>query len=223
MKLAALALKTKIIIASISIAAASTAIAAGIILSSDELYRVLKVFEMTGPSMVMREAAGDLEAYEGMNLEGGDSLHVGDESNLRLCLDNDKYMLLDSGTIVELTAEGSSADSKTSINLIQGTILNEITNKLSENSFYEVNTPKATMAVRGTSFTVTVEGNDVDGYITHVNVIHGNVAVQLYTEEGAPKGEPVVAGEGKRVSITTDPNEDSGNLPIIDGIANFVI
>ena len=220
---AVLALKTKIIIGCLSVAAAGTAITAGVLLNNEDMYRILKVFEMSGPSMVMRESAGDLDAYEGMNLEGGDSLHVGEESNLRLCLDNDKYMLLDSGTVVELEAEGSESDSRTSVNLIQGTILNEITNKLSENSSYEVNTPKATMAVRGTSFTVTVEGNDVDGYITHVNVINGNVSVQLYNEDGKPKGQPVIAGEGKSVSITTDPNDTSGNAPAVDGIANFVI
>ena len=220
---AVLALKTKIIIGCLSVAAAGTAITAGVLLNNDDMYRILKVFEMSGPSMVMRERAGDLDAYEGMNLEGGDSLHVGEESNLRLCLDNDKYMLLDSGTVVELEAEGSESDSRTSVNLIQGTILNEITNKLSENSSYEVNTPKATMAVRGTSFTVSVEGNDIDGYITHVNVINGSVSVQLYNEDGKPKGQPVVAGEGKRVSIITDPNDTSGNAPAVDGIANFVI
>lgn len=221
--LLALSTKVKIIIA-VSLAVAAAGVTGLVIfLNAEETYRVLKVFEITGTAVVSRANTGELDAYAGMNLESGDVISVNEGSTLRISLDGDKYVLLDSGTVIELIAEGTAADSRTSINLKQGTILNEITSALSANSSYEVNTPKATMAVRGTSFTVTVTKLADGGYITDVNTIHGKVSVQLYNEDGTPKGEEVIVKEGYCVSIVTDLNESTGNTPDIDGIAYFVI
>ena len=221
--LLALSTKVKIIIA-VSLAVVAAGVTGLVIfLNAEETYRVLKVFEITGTAVVSRANTGELDAYAGMNLESGDVISVNEGSTLRISLDGDKYVLLDSGTVIELIAEGTAADSRTSINLKQGTILNEITSALSANSSYEVNTPKATMAVRGTSFTVTVTKLADGGYITDVNTIHGKVSVQLYNEDGTPKGEEVIVKEGYCVSIVTDPNESTGNTPDVDGIAYFVI
>lgn len=220
--LLSLSLKVKIIIISCVAAAAVSVTAAVVILNSEDAYRVIKVFEIEGEAFVSRENTGELEAYEGMNLESGDVLHVGDGSYMRLSLDNDKYILLDSGTVLELIAEGSSNDSRTVVNLKEGTILNEITNALSANSSYEVNTPKATMAVRGTSFKVTVTKTDEGGYVTDIDTVHGEVRVQLYDENGNLKAAEAIVTEGNRATILTDPNSETGNAPELDGNAYFV-
>lgn len=218
--LLSLSLKVKIIIAACIAAAAVTA--AVIIINSEDAYRVIKVFEIEGKAVVARENIGELEAYEGMNLESGDVLSVGAGSFMRISLDGDKYILLDSGTVLELIASGSAKDSRTAVNLKEGTILNEITNTLSANSSYEVNTPKATMAVRGTSFKVTVTRTDGGGYVTDIDTIHGKVLVRLYDEDGNPKNAEAVVTEGSRATILTDPNEETGNAPELDGKAYFV-
>lgn len=220
--LLALSLKIKIIIISCVAAAAVTVTAVVVVINSEDAYRVIKVFEIEGEAVVARENTGELEAYEGMNLESGDVLHVGDGSYMRLSLDNDKYILLDSGTVLELIAEGSSNDSRTVVNLKEGTILNEITNALSANSSYEVNTPKATMAVRGTSFKVTVTKTDEGGYVTDIDTVHGKVLVQLYDENGNLKAAEAIVTEGNRATILTDPNSETGNAPELDGNAYFV-
>ncbi len=219
--LLSLSLKVKIIIAACTVAAAAAVTGAVIVLNSEEAYRVIKVFELEGSAAVEREA-GKLNAYVGMNLESGDVLSVDDNSLVRISLDGDKYILLDSGTVMELYAEGSASDSRTTINLKEGTILNEITNALSANSSYEVNTPKATMAVRGTSFSVTVEKQPSDGYLTDIDTIHGTVAVRLFDEYGNPKGSEVFVTAGYRATISTDRNSITGNSPEIDGKAYFV-
>lgn len=221
--IAGLTLKMKIIFAVAAIAVVGgTAAVVGYNVTKEDAYRVLKVFEMTGDSTVYREGSGDLEAYVGMNLESGDVLSVGDESTLRVVLDNDKYILLDGGTVLELNAAGTAADSRTTVNLRQGTILNEITNPLSSNSSYEVNAPKATMAVRGTSFSVSVRDDGSGGYNINETTYHGLVNVSILDEEGnIIQSEDV--GVDKAVDIHTLKNENTGNPAEKDGRAEFVI
>ena len=220
---AGLTLKMKVIIAVAAVlVVGGTAAVVGYNVTKEDAYRVLKVFEMTGDSTVYREGSGDLEAYVGMNLESGDVLSVGDESTLRVVLDNDKYILLDGGTVLELNAAGTAADSRTTVNLRQGTILNEITNPLSANSSYEVNAPKATMAVRGTSFSVSVRDDGSGGYNINETTYHGLVNVSILDEDGDIIQDEDV-GVDKAVDIHTLRNENTGNPAEKDGRAEFVI
>ena len=221
--IAAMSLKVKIIVACSAAFVISGAVAAGVILTKEDTYRVLKVFEMTGSSVITREGTGDIDAYIGMNLESGDTVTVGSGSTLRLALDSDKYLMLDSDTVLELIASGTAADSRTAINLKQGTILNEITTPLSANSSYEVSAPKATMAVRGTSFTVSVDEDGSGGYTIRENTLNGKVEVTLLDAEGNPTKKIVLVGADKGVTIRTEPDENSGNPAEKDGISRFVM
>lgn len=221
--IAAMSLKVKIIIACSAAFVISGAVAAGVILTKEDTYRVLKVFEMTGSSVITREGTGNIDAYIGMNLESGDTVTVGSGSTLRLALDSDKYLMLDSDTVLELIASGTAADSRTAINLKQGTILNEITTPLSANSSYEVSAPKATMAVRGTSFTVSVDEDGDGGYTIRENTLNGKVEVTLLDAEGNPTQKVVLVGADKGVTIRTEPDENSGNPAEKDGISRFVM
>lgn len=220
--IAQLTVKTKIIIGCCMAVAAAAAVVVGIVLGRDETYRVLKVFEMNGSSVITREELGELDAYVGMNLENGDTVNVGEESTLRLVLDNDKYVLLDSGTVMKLNAAGNASDSRTYIELQKGTILNEITNPLSANSSYEVATPKATMAVRGTSFIISVTENPDGSYNINVDTLDGKVEVTLLDSEGNPTDKKAMVSEGHSVAIITEPNSESGNPAEIDGSSRFV-
>lgn len=220
---AALSLKAKVIIAcAAAVVVAGTAAGIVFALNREDSYRVLKVFEMNGESFVTRVGSGELKAYEGMNLESGDRLSVGAQSTLRVSLDGDKYILLDGGTVLELTAAGTSSDSRTVIKLLNGTILNELTNPLSANSSYEVATPKATMAVRGTSFTVSVEKTPDGEYIIRENTFDGRVEVELVDSVGNLTGESVVVEADKGVTILTEPNGETNNPAEIDGFSRFV-
>lgn len=218
---AAMSLKAKVIAACAAVAVAGGAVAAGVVmLNQEDSYRVLKVFELEGEAIVSRENTGDLDAYEGMNLESGDMLTVGEDSSIRLQLDDDKYLLLDEGTIIELIAEGDSADSKTTIDLKEGTILNEISNPLSDNSTYEVTTPKATMAVRGTSFMVSVKIMGENSCIVDEDTFHGLVEIIIVDDDGNPTGETyyVPAGDSTTIGGKTadDTDESVDNVSVID-------
>ena len=218
-----LTLKMKVVLAVAAVlVVGGTAAIVGYNVTKEDAYRVLKVFEMEGASTVSREGSGDLEAYVGMNLESGDVLSVGEGSTLRIVLDNDKYVLLDSGTVLALNASGSAADSRTTIELKQGSILNEITNPLSANSSYEVNAPKATMAVRGTSFSVSVYDDEHGGYDISETTYHGLVTVSILDEDGNVI-RSVDVGVDKSVAVHTSKNEKTGNPAEEDGRAEFVI
>lgn len=217
----ALSLKVKIIIIACTVAAAA-AVGAVIVLNTEEAYRVIKVFELNGSAVVTRENTGDIDAYAGMNLESGDTLSVEENSTLRISLDSDKYILLDGGTVLELIAQGTASDSRTVIELQTGTILNEIKNSLSANSSYEVNTPKATMAVRGTTFTVTTRENPDGSYVTELHTAEGTVSVQLFDENGEPKGAEIYVPKGGAVTILTEVNNETGNPADVDGDPHFI-
>lgn len=218
--LSAISAKTVGIIAGAAAVVAAAGITVAVIFSGTDSYRVLKVFELNGTAAVERESAGELDAYVGMNLESGDVITV-NSGSMRLSLDNSKYVLLEEGTVLELVAEGTSADSKTTLNLREGAVLSEITESLSANSFYEVNVPKSTMAVRGTSFRVSLRKQSDGSYIADISTFHGRVAVQLFNEDGSKKGGEVIVGENSSAKIKT---EDTGSRnPEIDGRAYFVI
>ena len=168
----------------------------------DKGYRLLKVYEVEGDASVTREGIGKIDPYNNMVLESGDviSLVTG-----KMCLkaDDDKYIYLEEGTELVLNASGDSENSKTVIELRSGAITNDIQNKLSEDSVYDVHTPNSTMSVRGTMFRVAVyEINGVK--YTKVTTFEGTVVTRLVYKDGTVAEEEVAIEKGKEVIIYED-------------------
>ena len=150
----------------------------------EESYRLIEVMELEGKATVDREETGQLDAYENMRLESGDHVSVADNSSMILNLDDDKYVLLESGTRMDLVAEGTKENSRTTIHLQEGAVLNHLTQKLSEGSSYEVTAPNSTMAVRGTVFPVEVRYDENGESYTYVTVLEGVVGTRLIFPDG---------------------------------------
>lgn len=183
----------------------------------NDAYRVIKVMRAQGHSTVSRGDIDDLEAYEGMALQSGDSIHVDGNSSLVLMMDEDKLAYVEQNTDFSLVAEGTAKDSRTRIELTKGALTCEIREDLGGESTYEVNTPNSTMAVRGTGFRIevtnvetikkvleskaiqpsmlfmakTLDSSGIKGLntITRLTVTDGHVAVQLHDENGNPVGD----------------------------------
>ena len=119
-------------------------------------YRSILIYELEGTAEIVRGEVGEIDAVEQLYLQSGDRVRVASDSSMRLKLDDDKYVTAEENTEFSIEAVGTKADSKTKIQLTQGAITNEIQNPLSEDSTYEVTTPNAVMAVRGTIFRVEV-------------------------------------------------------------------
>lgn len=171
-------------------------------LNKKKVYRLLKIYEVEGKANVSREDIGNIEPYENMVLESGDKVSL-ETGKLTIKADEDKYIYLEDDTELVLVAEGDSNNSKTSIDLLKGAITNDIQNKLSSESSYEINTPNSTMSVRGTIYRVCVyEINGVK--YTKVSVFEGEVVTRLKYADGTYSDEEVSVKKGKEVIIYDD-------------------
>ena len=168
----------------------------------EAVYRIIKVFELDGKSTVTRKDIGDLDAYDNMVLESGDQVYV-DTGSLTLKMDEDKYVYAEEKTRFQLEAAGTSENSKTRIRLEEGILTNEIQNKLSDESSYEVNTPNSTMSVRGTIYMVDVYEENGIRY-TKVSVFEGAVATKLIYADGSVSDQEKLVEKGKEVLIYDD-------------------
>lgn len=177
-------------------------IAAAVILNigGKNAFRNITVLDTLGSISVFREAINDtMEAYVDMNLEPGDQVSVGPASELDLKLDDDKFVYVEENTKMYLQSEGDSENSKTVIYLTEGATLHKLDTKLNENSTYEIRTPNATMAIRGTiTWARVYKGADGEVH-SDFQVYEGKTELQLHTADGTPIGNPVVIPEGHQM------------------------
>lgn len=177
----------------------------------EESYRIISAHEVEGVSNVTREKIGTMDVYQGMNFQSGDNVEVTAESMLRLALDDDKFLTLEENTKMKLTADGDENSERTVIELEEGAVTATLNKKLNSESSFEVNTPKATMSVRGTTFRVVVEGiNEGKQAQTIIQLFEGELEIQLLDENNDPYGEPVILTSGNEAIIITDITGDSG-------------
>ncbi|MBQ8319161.1 MAG: FecR domain-containing protein [Lachnospiraceae bacterium] len=169
----------------------------------EDSYRIVKVYEFEGDGVVNRESLGDIEPYNNMVLESGDNIKL-NTGLMTLKLDDDKYVYVEENTEFSLEATGTSENSKTTINLKSGAITNEIQNKLSGESSYEINTPNSTMAVRGTTYYVRVYEDNKGVKYTRVSVFEGKVTTKLMYADGTIADKEVAVDAGKEVIIYED-------------------
>lgn len=166
-----------------------------------EVYRTIEVDNLLGISIVANEEIGEQEAYQGMHLYSGDSVTVQKEGNLTLCMDRDKYAYAEEKTSFKIESVENEAENKLVIHLSEGSVLNRLKNKLKKGESYNVETPNATMGVRGTVFRVTVYKEENNLNYTLVEVFDGMVQVDLKEENGDYNGETDILGPGESALI----------------------
>lgn len=191
----------------IGIAIGAVCIIAGLVIflthrKPKEEYRVIKVYEVDGDTVVKRGSKGDINAYQNMVLQSGDTVVV-QKGKVTLKLDDDKYVYAEEGTEFDLTSSGNKKDNKTSIYLKTGAITNEIQNKLSDASSYEVNTQNSSMMVRGTVFRVEIETDKTGKFTTKLSGFQGKVELKSANLTDT-KVISVVAGEEVKVNLVDD-------------------
>lgn len=167
----------------------------------NEAYRSIMVYQVDGNATITRERVGEMAAYENLMLQSGDSVAVASESSMRLKLDDDKYLLAEQDTLMNIVADGDDADAKTYIDLKQGSVTSEIQNKLGPNASYEVNTPNSIMAVRGTIFRVEVAKNESGETDTRLTVFEGTVSARAVMPDGTVSDEEVMVEAGQELYV----------------------
>ncbi len=178
-------LRGKIVIAAVAVVIIVAVIIA--IFARKDSYRTIAVEKLTGTVAVAGEKNNG-QAYVGQRFYSGDDVTVADESDLTMCMDQDKYVYADAKTHFVLQASAASEDSRISIYLDEGSTLHELKSKLKDNESYEVDTPSSTMSVRGTTFRVSVVKGTDDMVYTLTEVDDGEVVVRLKSTDGTYNG-----------------------------------
>lgn len=190
-------------------------IVAVLFLGKEEGYRSIQVYQINGNVTLERENIGVMDAYENLNLISGDALETFIESFSRLKLDDDKYVLVEQDSKIGIYATGDKENSKTDIRLDKGAITVEVENKLNDDSSFEVTTPNAVMAIRGTVFRISAGVDENGEPITRITIFEGAVTVQKKAEDGTLSEETRIES-GKEAIIYQENDEEI--LEILDEI-----
>lgn len=175
-------------------------------------YRVIKVEEFEG-EVTLERSSDEKEVFEGMKLKSEDTVTTEEDGLVELLVDDDKHILAKENTCFTIQSTGNNKKGKLTIELEYGTSLVEIENKLPDGYDVEVETPNASMSVRGTTFEVVY---DKITKITTLVVTEGKVRVK--TEDDAitvEAGESAVI-EGTEIKVAdpeaiVNPVEPEGN------------
>lgn len=167
-------------------------------------YRQITIYEMEGTAKVTREGIGEIDAYTDMQLQSEDMVDTEEESYLQMLMDEDKYLLLEPESKISLKAEGNSRDSLTYITLERGTITNTLGSSLEEEASYEIKTPNATMAIRGTTFRVVVEEDENGNIRTTLSVFEGSVEMHMILPDKTIDSQAVIVKGGKEARVRSD-------------------
>lgn len=190
-------------------------VAALFFFNKEEGYRSIQVYQVNGDVTLKRENVGLMEAYENLNLISGDALETFLESFLRLKLDEDKYVLVEQESQIEIYATGDEKSSRTDVHLEKGAVTVEVENKLNDDSSFEVTTPNAVMAIRGTVFRISADVDENGEPITRITIFEGAVTVQKKAEDGT-LSEEIRIESGKEAIIYEENNEEI--LVVLDKI-----
>lgn len=173
--------------------------ACGINSNNDE-HRLIVVESYTGDIKLERDEKSE-DVYESMHLLNKDIVTTGSDSEILLLADSDKHILAKENTSFELEANGTEDNGKIKINLVYGEGLFTIDNKLPDDSEFLVETPNASLAVRGTVFYVAY---DESLATTKTAVIEGKVYIKNEDfEETLEAGDFAIIDENG-ISVTED-------------------
>ena len=198
--------KGKIIAGAVTLAVIAGVVVLIILLNTG--YRNIRVADLTGTSRVTSLLSVS-DAFKGQNLKSGESVDVFEKSNLTLALDSDKHVVANELTKFSLEAFGAAGkDSRTVIHLEKGSISNQIDNKLLPSESYVVESPNASMSVRGTIFSVNVFFDSEGLCHTTVEVKEGTVEL---TEKDTGKVKTLNAGQ--KANVVSRNNRQPDRIP----------
>ncbi|MBR4413125.1 MAG: hypothetical protein IKS60_05890, partial [Lachnospiraceae bacterium] len=128
--------KGKITMAAVGVAAVAAIVAAVLLIINNNGYRSISVADVKGIVNIIGQKNNG-QAYKGQRLFDGDDVSVMQDSELTLCLNNDKYVYADENTHFKLESASSKQGNKLKIVLDKGSELNVITAKLGDGDTYQ--------------------------------------------------------------------------------------
>jgi len=192
--------KKKIIVISIITAILMVCVVTIVIIvaNSTKSYRVITVEKPIGEVVVGRKGK-NFGAIEGMNLVSKDSLSTAKEAIAILLLDTDKHIVVEQNTDISIVATGNEEAGNVRVDIKSGVAKFAVDNKLNDESTFEVQTPNALLAIRGTEFMVDYDGDDDS---TVIKVDSGVVHLEYENEEiDLTEGESAFIKDGELEEI----------------------
>jgi len=177
-----------------------------------------KIASFTGSVELQRANASSIESVNvGSALHLGDQLRTGQSSTIAIVFADNSILTLHENSLVRfdhLSAHGVTGMVDSRLNLLQGRMDTKVTPAVGPGSRFEIQTPSAISAVRGTVYRAAVAEK---GKTSNIEVLHGKVAVS-----GANKQLMVNKGYGTQVSSGKPPLPPRELLaaPHFDVIAN---
>jgi len=193
-------MKKKGIIA-VAVLAVVAIVAVVVVLMISKGYRVIKVDSVEG-EVTLERASAEKEIFEGLKLKSEDSMTTGEDGLLELLVDDDKHILAKENTSFTIQSSGNKKKGKLTIELEYGTSLVEIENKLPDGYDVEVETPNASLSVRGTTFEVVY---DKISKITTLIVTEGKVRVKSEEDAVTVEAGQAAVIEGAEIKLA-DPD-----------------
>ena len=143
-------------------------------------------------------------ALDGDVVVAGTAVRTGEDAYAVITYFEGSTVSLDPATTLVIRALSLDPDGSTTIQMEQpaGRTWHAVQRLLSDGSRYELRTPSATAAVRGTAFSVQVVTAPGGEVVTVVQTTEGAVATRKVAEPGQPEpGEEVVVREGFRTTV----------------------
>ncbi|MCR5311204.1 MAG: FecR family protein, partial [Lachnospiraceae bacterium] len=169
----------------------------------DLKFRSVVVDEVTGTVSVDGGGkSGKLTVGE--HLVDGDYVSVPSEAALTLCADTNKYLRADENTSFKIETGNILTGKGIRIVMDSGSTLSTLDEKLKEGEFWQVDTPNSTMAVRGTTFRVTVYKSKLEKTYTLLEVEKGAVQVNTHLADDKTQLEEDLFSVGECAVIKGD-------------------
>ncbi len=172
-----------------------------------------KVLAVQGKAEATDARTGNRVALErGMQVRNGDEVRTGPEGNLTLQFGDGSLLLLqeDSRLVMESLGEyGDTGVFETRIRLPDGRVETKVTPRGPSAPRYEIWTPAAVSAVRGTRYRMSA--GDSNGSTSHIEVVDGAVRIS-----GSGKTQSVPAKFGVVARIGSPPSRPVPLLPPVD-------
>lgn len=208
--------KAKIIAIIVAVIVVAIGVIAAVLLlnkDKDEGYRVIKIKSYENEVSLSRNGE-DVKVFEGISLQTKDTVTTKEKSTASLLADSDKHILASENTCFDIVTSGNEKEGKIQIDISYGTVLFDIEEKLPKNSTFEVNTPNASLSVRGTTFEVSY---DKETNKTSVSVIEGAVNVKTQEESHILNYGGTAVIKDESFESFDNPNEEANELFAIAG------
>ena len=165
-------------------------------LSSTGTFKDITIYENNGKNTVSR-GKKSLTASKDMKLKNDDYLTVASKGLMRLCMDDDEFVYLGSGTEA-VVSKGWFSKSK--VVLVKGEMIAEVQKHLGDGESLNIVTPNTSMAIRGTVVAVKSTIDKTTKKVTTVNyVLEGTAEVTYTDKKGKAQKVKLKAGEGMKV------------------------